>query len=77
VSLNFVSQLTTSIGGTPFIDSWWVGPGQTFRETKWSVVWFDCDESLTWRCLNLNPGHFGGSTTFIFVSFEESCLLVS
>jgi hypothetical protein len=25
----------------------------------------------------LNPGHFGGSTTFIFVSCGESCLLVS
>jgi hypothetical protein len=27
--------------------------------------------------LNSNPGHFGGSITFIFVLFEESCLLVS
>jgi hypothetical protein len=25
----------------------------------------------------LNPGHFDGFTTFIFVSFGESCLLVS
>jgi hypothetical protein len=25
-------------------------------ETKWSVPWFDCDESLTRRGLNLNPG---------------------
>jgi hypothetical protein len=35
-----------------------------------------CDESLTCRCLNLNPGHFA-SFTFIFVSFVESYLLVS
>jgi hypothetical protein len=26
------------------------------REIKWSVPWFDCDESLTWRGLNSNPG---------------------
>jgi hypothetical protein len=25
---------------------------------KWTVTWFDCDESLTWRDLNLNPGSF-------------------
>jgi hypothetical protein len=30
VSLNFVSQLITSLGGTPFIDPWWVGPSETF-----------------------------------------------
>jgi hypothetical protein len=36
----------------------------------------DCDESLTCRCLNLNPRHFG-SFTFISDLFEESCLLVS
>jgi hypothetical protein len=24
----------------------------------WSVPWFDCDESLTWRGLNSNPGQF-------------------
>jgi hypothetical protein len=41
-----------------------------------SVPWFDCDESLTWRDLNSNPGHFS-CFTFIFVSFGESCLLVS
>jgi hypothetical protein len=46
------------------------------RETKWSVFWFDYDESLTCICLNLNMGHFG-CFTFIFVSFRESCLLVS
>jgi hypothetical protein len=28
------------------------------RETKWSVHWFDCDESLTWRGLSSNPGQF-------------------
>jgi hypothetical protein len=22
------------------------------------VPWFDCDKSLTWRCLNSNPGQF-------------------
>jgi hypothetical protein len=27
-------------------------------ETKWSVPWFDCDESLTCRCLNSNLRHF-------------------
>jgi hypothetical protein len=41
-----------------------------------SVPWFDCDESLTWRGLNLNPGQFV-CFSFIFVSFGESCLLVS
>jgi hypothetical protein len=45
-------------------------------ETKWSVSWFDCDESLTWRGLNSNPGCFI-YFTFIFVSCEESHLLVS
>jgi hypothetical protein len=35
-----------------------------------------CDESLTCRGLNLNLGHFDGST-FIFVSCGESQLLVS
>jgi hypothetical protein len=41
-----------------------------------SVPWFDCDESLTCRGLNLNPGHFG-SFIFISVLFGESHLLVS
>jgi hypothetical protein len=45
-------------------------------ETKWSVPWFDCDESLTCQGLNLNPGHFG-CFTFILISCGESCLLVS
>jgi hypothetical protein len=38
--------------------------------------WFDYDESLTWRGLNLNLGWIV-CFTFIFVSFRESCLLVS
>jgi hypothetical protein len=25
-------------------------------ETKWTITWFDYDESLTWRGLNSNPG---------------------
>jgi hypothetical protein len=41
-----------------------------------SVSWFDCDESLTWQGLNSNLGRFV-CFTFIFVSFVESCLLVS
>jgi hypothetical protein len=45
-------------------------------ETKWSVPWFDSDESMTCRCLNSNPRHFG-RFNFIFVSCGESCLLVS
>jgi hypothetical protein len=36
-------------------------------ETKWSVPWFDCDESLTCRCLNSNPGYFGSFTFILFV----------
>jgi hypothetical protein len=36
-----------------------------------------CDKSLICHGLNSNPGHFGGFTTSIFVSFGESCLLVS
>jgi hypothetical protein len=31
---------------------------QSVWETKWSVPWFDCDESLTLLGLNLNPGQF-------------------
>jgi hypothetical protein len=42
----------------------------------WSVPWFDCDGLLTCQCLNLNLGHFI-CFTFIFVSYGESCLLVS
>jgi hypothetical protein len=37
---------------------------------------FNCDESLTYRGLNLNPGHVS-SFTFILVSCGESRLLVS
>jgi hypothetical protein len=36
--------------------------------------WFDCDESLTWRCLNSNPGHFG-CFTFILVSLKNRVCL--
>jgi hypothetical protein len=35
----------------------------------------DCDESLTWRGLNLNLRHFS-YFTFIHVSFGESRLLI-
>jgi hypothetical protein len=45
-------------------------------EIKWSVPWFDCDESLTCRGLNSNSRHFNGFT-FIFVSCGESRLLIS
>jgi hypothetical protein len=45
-------------------------------ETKWSVPWLDCDESLTWRYLNSNLGWFV-CFTFIFVLFGESWLLIS
>jgi hypothetical protein len=38
-----------------------------YWETKWSVPWFECDESLTWHGLNSNPGHFCGSTTIYLV----------
>jgi hypothetical protein len=40
--------------------------GATYRvsQVSWSVFWFDCDESLTCRCLNLNPGLF----CFVFLS---------
>jgi hypothetical protein len=37
------------------------------RETKWSVSWFDCDESLTCHGWNSNTGHFCGSTTIHLV----------
>jgi hypothetical protein len=47
----------------------------TIWETKWPVPWFDCDESLTWRGLNSNPGQFCFSFTFVLCG--ESCLLVS
>jgi hypothetical protein len=46
------------------------------QETKWSVPWFDCDESLTCQCLNLNLRHFG-CFTFIFILFGQPHLLVS
>jgi hypothetical protein len=34
----------------------------TSWETKWPILWFDCDESLICQGLNLNTGHFCGST---------------
>jgi hypothetical protein len=47
-----------------------------FWETKWSVLSLICEESLTSRGLNSNPGRFS-SFTFILVPCRESCLLVS
>jgi hypothetical protein len=44
--------------------------------TKWSVPWFDCDESLTWRGVNSNPGQF----RFVFLLplfHSENCLCLS
>jgi hypothetical protein len=41
-----------------------MGPLDYSWETKWSVSWFDCDKSLTWRGLNSNPGQF----RFVFLS---------
>jgi hypothetical protein len=46
-------------------------------ETKWSVPWFDCDESLTWEGLNLNPAYFDYCFNFILCFVGELCLLVS
>jgi hypothetical protein len=34
-----------------------------------------CDESLTCRCLKLNPGHFGGSTTISLFHVENRVCL--
>jgi hypothetical protein len=42
---------------------------------KWSVPWFDCDESLTCRGLNSNSRSFSCPTPIY--SCGESCLLVS
>jgi hypothetical protein len=39
-----------------FICSW---------ETKWTVTWFDCDESLTSQGLNSNPGCFCFSLSLV------------
>jgi hypothetical protein len=58
------------------MESLLVVQGTNLWETKWSVPCFVCDESLTWRGLNSNLGHFG-YFTFIFVSFGESCLHIS
>jgi hypothetical protein len=46
-------------------------------ETKLSVPWFDCDESLTWRDLNSNQGHFCGFTPLSFLwRIVFACLVV-
>jgi hypothetical protein len=44
--------------GTWYLPRCWPSgsPIDQFWEIKWSVPWFDCDESLTWRGLNSNPG---------------------
>jgi hypothetical protein len=44
-------------------------------ETKCSVPWFDCDELLTCRGLNLNPGYFVCFTPICLCG--ESCFLVT
>jgi hypothetical protein len=44
-------------------------------EIKWSVPWFDCDESLTFYGLNLNLGYFSCFTPICLCG--ESRLLVS
>jgi hypothetical protein len=44
-------------------------------ETKWSVSWFDCDESLTCRGLDSNLGYFSCFTPICLCG--ELCLLVS
>jgi DNA-binding transcriptional regulator of glucitol operon len=36
-------------------------------ETKWSVFWFDCDESLTCRGLNSHSRHFGSFFYLYFI----------
>jgi hypothetical protein len=52
----------------------WIHQGRDY-ETKWLVHWFDCDESLTCRCLNLNPGHFHGSTLLSLFRVENHVCL--
>jgi hypothetical protein len=49
---------------------------EEFEKLSGQYLCLICDESLTCRDLNLNPGHFG-SFTFILVSCGESHLLVS
>jgi hypothetical protein len=76
----------SSGGGGVGVDARWVGvmdwhgtdmapPGCSDSGVR-RISWFDCDESLTWRDLNSNPGHFD-SFTFIFMSCGESRLIVS
>jgi hypothetical protein len=43
-------------------------------ETKLSVPWFDCDESLTCHGLNSNLGYFG-SFTILYVHVENRVCL--
>jgi hypothetical protein len=40
-------------------------------KTKWSVPWFDCDESLTWRGLNLSPRCFICFTFILVLRLEN------
>jgi hypothetical protein len=75
-----LSDMSDSLFTTPFIEMHvsyddglkWIW------ETKWSVPWFDCDESLTWWGLNSNPRYFDSFTTFIcFVwRITFACLVV-
>jgi hypothetical protein len=44
------------------------------REIKWSVPWFDCVESLTYRGLNSNPRYFG-CFTLLYVHVENHVYL--
>jgi hypothetical protein len=53
----------------------WTYQGEDW-ETKWSVPWFHCDESLTCHGLNSNLRHFRDSTLYL-CSGGESRLLVS
>jgi hypothetical protein len=61
---------------TPICTKFYSCKKWVLQETKWSVPWFDCDESLTCQCLNLNLRHFG-CFTFIFILFGQPHLLVS
>jgi hypothetical protein len=39
-----------------------------------SVLWFDCDESFTWRGLNSNPEHFVCFTFYLVCLENRICL---
>jgi hypothetical protein len=45
-------------------------------ETKWSVPWFNCDESLTNHGLNLKPGYFSCFTLLFMWRITFACLVV-